>query len=359
VRREGEVIPVARHPTFAVESVTKEFGYAASLLRGRDSLVRAVDNVSLQVCRGEVFGLVGESGSGKTTLGRLLVRFERPTRGQILFEGTDLSSLRGRELLRFRRRVQMIFQNPFSSLNPRRTIRDVLASGYAIHGLARGRAREEELRSLLHRVGLHEGMLERYPHEFSGGQRQRIVIARALSVSPEVLVADEPVSALDVSIQAQVLNLLRALQRDMHLTIVLITHDLRVANFFCDRIGVLYLGRLVETGRRAEIVERSYHPYTRMLLSAAPSGDPDLRRPRRLVHGDIAATAPPREACVFSPRCWLRAQLGHPERCVTEPPPLRKLNDGHLTACHYAEEVDARGQALEPVDTEPTAPRSG
>jgi oligopeptide/dipeptide ABC transporter ATP-binding protein len=334
-------------PVFAVDDVGKHFGNVGGLLRGGSTIVHALDGVSLEVGRGEALGLVGESGSGKTTLGRLLMRFERPTHGHVLFEGRDLASLHRRELLEFRRRVQMIFQNPFSSLNPRRSIRDVLAAGYRIHGLARGRALDAELASLVERVGLHPSMLDRFPHEFSGGQRQRIVIARALSVGPEVLVADEPVSALDVSIQAQVLNLLRALQREMRLTVVLITHDLRVANFFCNRIGVLYLGRLVEVGPRETVVERSWHPYTRMLLSAAPSGDPDLRPERPLVRGEIGQAEPPRNACIFSPRCWLREQLGRPERCTTEVPVPRPVGggSGHLAACHFAEEVDARSDA--------------
>jgi oligopeptide/dipeptide ABC transporter ATP-binding protein len=331
---------------FRVDEVSKHFGHLGGLLRGGATLVRALDGVSLDVARGEALGLVGESGSGKTTLGRLLTRFDHPSSGRIRFEGTDLAALRGDALLAFRRRVQMIFQNPFSSLNPRRSIGDVLSAGYRIHGLARRRELDEELASLVHRVGLHESMLDRYPHEFSGGQRQRIVIARALSVSPEVLVADEPVSALDVSIQAQVLNLLRSLQRDMQLTVVLITHDLRVANFFCDRIGVLYLGRLAELGPRSVIVDRSFHPYTRMLLSAAPSGDPSVRPERPIVRGEVGQAEPDREACVFSPRCWLREQLGRPDRCVTESPAPRPIEGGHLAACHFAEEVEPRSGAL-------------
>jgi oligopeptide transport system ATP-binding protein len=332
-------------PLFEVLGATKEFGRAAGLLRGEATLVTALEDVTVSIARGESFGLVGESGSGKTTLGRLLVRFEHPTRGAVAFQGRDLASLRGKDLLDFRRRVQMVFQNPFSSLNPRRSVRDTLSSGLAIHRIARGREREERLVALLRRVGLHEAMLDRHPHEFSGGQRQRIVIARALSVGPEVLIADEPVSALDVSIQAQVLNLLGELRRDMQLSVVFITHDLRVANFFCDRIGVLYLGRLVEVGPRPAIVGRSYHPYTRMLLSAAPSGDPAVRPARPLVRGEIGVSDAPRHACVFSPRCWLREKLGRPDTCTSEVPPLRRLADGHAAACHFAEEIDAAPEA--------------
>jgi oligopeptide/dipeptide ABC transporter ATP-binding protein len=332
-------------PILAVEAVTKRFGRAASWTGRPDSRVTAVDDVTLALRRGESLGLVGESGSGKTTLGRLLLGFEQPTDGVVRIEGRDLSSLRRVERRTFRRRAQMVFQNPYSSLNPRRTIRDTLSAGYRIHGLARGGELESELSRLLDRVGLHTSMLDRYPHEFSGGQRQRIVIARALSVGPEVLVADEPVSALDVSIQAQVLNLLRSLQEEMHLTVAMITHDLRVANFFCDRIGVLYLGRLVELGEKSVIVERAYHPYTRMLMSAAPVGDPEVRPDRRLVRGEIDTSAPQRTGCVFANRCWLRKQLGNPERCVAEAPEARPVVTGHLAACHFAEEVEARSDA--------------
>jgi oligopeptide/dipeptide ABC transporter ATP-binding protein len=337
----------------ATVGVTKRFGRAGGWLQRRDSLVTAVDDVTLALRRGEALGLVGESGSGKTTLGRLLVGFEQPTAGEVQVEGRDLSSLGRAERRAHRRTVQMVFQNPYSSLNPRRTIRDTLSAGYRIHGLARGAALNDELAQMLDRVGLHASMLDRYPHEFSGGQRQRIVIARALSVGPQVLVADEPVSALDVSIQAQVLNLLRSLQEEMHLTVAMITHDLRVANFFCDRIGVLYLGRLVELGEKSVIVERSYHPYTRMLMSAAPVGDPDVRPVRRLVRGEIDTSPPDRTGCVFANRCWLRRELGNPERCVAEVPEPRPVAGPHLAACHYAEEVESRSEAAagEPAPT--------
>jgi peptide/nickel transport system ATP-binding protein len=302
-------------------------------------VVRAVAGASISVGRGQIVGLVGESGCGKSTLARAAVGLVAPTAGSVVFEGNTITPLTRRARPKDQVRLQMVFQNPFSSLNPRRSVRDTLSSGLAIHLIARGREREERLVALLRRVGLHEAMLDRHPHEFSGGQRQRIVIARALSVGPEVLIADEPVSALDVSIQAQVLNLLGELRRDMQLSVVFITHDLRVANFFCDRIGVLYLGRLVEVGPRAAVVGRSYHPYTRMLLSAAPSGDPAVRPSRPLVRGEIGVSDAPRHACVFSPRCWLREKLGRPDACTTEVPPLRPLADGHLAACHFAEEV--------------------
>ena len=220
-----------------LDGVRKDFGKSGGWLRGRNTLVRAVDDVSLTLERGESLGLVGESGSGKTTLGRLVLRLEKPTSGMIRFEGRNIGELRGDDLKLFRRRAQMIFQNPFSSLNPRRSVRNTLGAGYAIHQIASGAERERRMVDLLERVGLRGDMLDRYPHQFSGGQRQRVVIARALSVGPELIVADEPVSALDVSIQAQVLNLLKSLQEEFELTYLMITHDLRVVSFFCRRIG--------------------------------------------------------------------------------------------------------------------------
>jgi peptide/nickel transport system ATP-binding protein len=321
---------------YRIEGVTKEFG------RGQGGLVRALDGVSFDIPRGETFGLVGESGSGKTTLGRLLLLFDSPTRGRIELDGAPLADLRRGSLRAFRCRVQMIHQNPFSSLNPRRKVRSVLAAGPAIRAIPRGAAREEAMSQLLRRVGLHESMLNRYPHEFSGGQRQRIVIARALSAGPAVLVADEPVSALDVSIQAQVLELLQSLRREFGLSIVMITHDLRVVNFLCDRVGVLYRGRLVELGDRETVIERSSHPYTRMLMSAAPTGDPAASSDRPWVRGEVHSAPPPSEACVFASRCWLRDQLGSPERCTAERPEPRLLETGQLVACHFAEEVARR-----------------
>jgi oligopeptide/dipeptide ABC transporter ATP-binding protein len=320
-----------------LRNVTKTFGKAGGLFNS-DSQVLAVDDVSLTLPRGQSLGLVGESGSGKSTLGRLILRFERPTTGTVLFENRDIEQLDKGDLKRYRRRVQMVFQNPFSSLNPRRTIRDTLTDGYAVHGIARGAERERLLVDLLAHVGLNATMLDRYPHEFSGGQRQRIVIARALSVSPELIVADEPVSALDVSIQAQILNLMKSLQREYSLTFLMITHDLRVVRFFCERVAVMYLGRLVEIASRNDIVTAPMHPYTRMLISAAPSSETTVHSNASMVRGDIQATPQQRQGCVFSNRCWLKQALGNPTRCDTERPALREVQNERWAACHFAEE---------------------
>jgi oligopeptide/dipeptide ABC transporter ATP-binding protein len=324
---------------FRLRNITKEFGGSRRLLRRNADQLRALDDVALDIRRGEVLGLVGESGSGKTTLGRILVGAERPTRGTVEFEGRPVHSLRGRERRRFRRRVQMVFQNPFTSLNPRRTMRDVLSSGLAVRGVPRGAERAAALADLLAKVGLSEAMLDRYPHAFSGGQRQRIVLARALTVNPSVLVADEPVSALDVSIQAQVLNLLVSLRRELGLTILMITHDLRVANFLTDRIAVLYRGRLVELGTRQQIMNDSRHPYTRLLLSAAPSGDPSASADRRWLTGDAAVGPTASGGCVFADRCWLRKAKSDPQQCVTERPELREIDGRQQAACHFAEQT--------------------
>lgn len=325
-------VGAAGDPVFVVRDLVKIFG------RGRHAH-RAVDGVSFQVYRGETLGVVGESGSGKTTVGRILVGFERATSGQVLFEGHPALRMNRHQRKAFRRKVQLVFQNPFASLNPLRTVRSALADGIARSGTPRGQ-RERAMVDLMQRVGLNESMLDRYPHEFSGGQRQRLVLARALTVSPEVLIADEPVSALDVSIQAQVLNLLNDLKAELGLTIVFVTHDLRVVNFFSDRIAVMYMGRLVELGSREQIMDRSRHPYTRMLLSAAPHTEPghDIARP--WVKQEPSTGGVPTTGCNFAPRCWVREALGNPERCSLEQPALRPgPEEDHQAACHFEDRV--------------------
>ena len=329
-------------PAFVVQRLTKEFGHAASILRGGSTKIVALHDVTLDIARGESLGIVGESGSGKTTLGRILVGFERPSAGCVLFDGKEVGALDRRERLAFRRQVQMVFQNPFSALNPRRTVRSSLSAGLTHQKLNRD-ARDAHLAALLDDVGLSPGMLDRYPHELSGGQRQRIVLARALAVNPRIIVADEPVSALDVSVQAQVLNLLTRLKSARQLTVVMITHDLRVANFFCDRVAVMYLGRLVEVGPRRTVMARAWHPYTRMLLWAAPTGNPNARRARQWVQGEAHGSIE-QVGCVFRSRCWLYQKLDRPVRCDHEEPALRSLGTGEAAACHFAEMVPHRAE---------------
>ncbi len=289
-------------------------------------LVRAVDGVSFTIRRGETLGLVGESGSGKTTTGKLILRLEEPTSGQVLLEGRDVFAMGKRELREnFRRRMQLIFQDPYGSLNPRMKVSSIVAEGLIVHGLARDRGElQDKVAELLRMVGLRPEDAARYPHEFSGGQRQRIGIARALAVRPELVVADEPISALDVSIQAQILNLLADLRDTFGLTYLFISHDLMVVRHISDRIAVMYAGRIVELAPSEELFERPLHPYTRVLLAAIPVPDPDqARRPR--------ATEAHREAaggCAFLPRC-LEAE----ERCAREEPSLREISPGHLVAC--------------------------
>ena len=304
--------------------------------------VRAVDDVSFEVARGETLGLVGESGCGKTTTGRAILRLYKPTAGTIEFDGVDITNLEGEKLRKTRRRMQMIFQDPYSSLNPRMTVGGIVGEPLGIHGLGTTAERRERVAELLDVVGLNPNFLNRYPHEFSGGQRQRIGVARALAVNPELIVADEPISALDVSIQAQIINLLEHLQDQFELTYVFIAHDLSVVRHVSDRIAVMYLGRIVETAQSVDLYRRPLHPYSVALLSAVPIPDPEVESHRRriILKGDVPSPVNPPSGCRFHTRCWLRERLGNPERCTVEDPMLRDLASGHAVACHFAEEVD-------------------
>ncbi len=316
--------------------------------------VYAVDGVSLSIKRGQTYGLVGESGCGKSTLGRGLLRLIEPTDGRVRFDGIEVRDLKGEQLRRLRRRMQMVFQDPLSSLDPRQTVESLLTEGLRAHGLAKGdNAAKRLILQTLDAVGLPSGGLRKYPHEFSGGQRQRIGIARALVLGPDLIVADEPVSALDVSIQAQVLNLLEELQGERDLTYLVIAHDLAVVRHISDTVGVMYLGALVEEADSDDLYATPLHPYTRALMSAVPVPDPVVedRRERILLVGDLPSPANPPSGCRFHTRCPWRQST----RCHDERPALRELAPGHRVACHWAEDVrDGKIQPheVEPVETE-------
>jgi peptide/nickel transport system ATP-binding protein len=311
--------------------------------------VRAVDDVSFVIRRGETLGLVGESGCGKSTVGRTLLRLYKPTAGKIVFDGRDITTLGESELRGLRRRMQMVFQDPFASLNPRHSIGRIIGEPLRVHGLAGRRKAGARVRELLDIVGLPGDAASRYPHEFSGGQRQRIGLARALSVNPDFVVADEPVSALDVSIQAQIVNLMEELQSSFGLTYLFIAHDLAVVRHISDRIAVMYLGWIVEVSPAEELYDNPLHPYTISLLSAVPIPDPEVERQRKpiLLHGDVPSPAAPPQACRFHTRC----PFVQPTRCRDEVPELRQVAPGHLVACHWVEKIQSGG--LTPQEREP------
>jgi oligopeptide/dipeptide ABC transporter ATP-binding protein len=315
-------------PVLELVGLCKRFPAKAASLFGPKRVVHAVEDVSFALQPGEVLGLVGESGSGKTTVGRTLLRLTDPSEGAILVDGQDIADLPPSRMMPYRRRIQMVFQDPFASLNPRRRVGDQIAEGMEIHGIGTRPEREAEVVRLLEVVGLPADAAGRFPHEFSGGQRQRIGIARALAVKPDILIADEPVSALDVSVQAQVLNLLQDLKESLRLTILFISHDLAVVEHFCDRVAVMYLGRIMEIAPAERIYRRPRHPYTEALLSAAPVPDPARRGRRIVLEGDIPSPIDPPSGCVLRTRCPHAVPA-----CAGARPPLREVGPGHLTAC--------------------------
>jgi oligopeptide/dipeptide ABC transporter ATP-binding protein len=322
-------------PLLAVSDLHTHFHTGGGWLQ-RATTVRAVDGVSFELAAGQTLGLVGESGCGKTTLGRSVLRLLEPTAGKISFAGHAIDELTQRQLRPLRRRMQIVFQDPFSSLNPRMTVRSLLAEPLHIHRLVANRQQlEQRLQQLLERVGLRTSVLDRYPHEFSGGQRQRLGIARALAPEPDFIVCDEPISALDVSIQAQIVNLLLDLQRELGVSYLFISHDLKVVEFVSHRVAVMYLGRIVETGPAAQLYAHRQHPYTRALMSAIAVPDPQRKKTRILLQGDVPSPLSPPTGCAFHPRC-AKAQMG---LCDVERPQLRELvaGSGHEVACHLPE----------------------
>jgi oligopeptide/dipeptide ABC transporter ATP-binding protein len=330
---------IGDEPLLTVDNLVKDFPIRHGILQRVRGAVHAVNGVSFDIRRGETLALVGESGSGKSTVGKTIVRFHEPTSGSIRFDGVDLATVSHRRLRAVRRDLQYVFQDPYASLPARMTVGEIVAEPLEIHGIGNRAARQEQVRELFGLVGLRDDTMSRYPHEFSGGQRQRVGIARALALEPKLLVLDEPVSALDVSVQAQVVNLLARLQRELGMGYLFIAHDLAIVRHLAHRVAVMYLGTIVESGPADTIFERPSHPYTQALLSAVPVPDPRLRDPdrRRLLAGEIPSPSDPPSGCVFRTRCW-KAQ----ERCATERPALEiRTASGAMSACHFAEEDPA------------------
>ena len=322
-------MPEAGEPLLNVRNLKKYFPIRRGVLSRVTAYVKAVDDISFEINRGETLGLVGESGCGKTTAGRSILRLIEPDAGSVRFDGVDLRGLSKKDLRRKRRDMQLIFQDPYASLNPRMTIRTIVGEPFAIHRLASGLDREHRVADLLKTVGLDPAVMNRYPHEFSGGQRQRIGIARSLALKPKLVVADEPVSALDVSIQAQIINLLADLQQQFGLTYLFISHAIPVIEHISSHIGVMYLGKLVELGTSAQICLAPRHPYTQALLSAVPIPDPSAKKTRVVLRGDVPTPINPPSGCRFHTRCPIAV-----DRCKVEEPELRKIEEGRDVACH-------------------------